>query len=355
MFSSILCLLWCSGAAESSLPPYYADKSNLMVYLDESGNTHAVRSREDWAIRRHHILQNMQLVMGPIGDPSRNTPLDLQVIEEEPQSAYLRLKISFAAEPGDRVPAYLLVPKALKGKVPAMLCLHQTVKIGKAEPVGLGGNANLRYAHELAERGYVALAPDYPGYGDYAIDVYGMGYASATAKGIWNHMRAVDLLQSLPEVDAGRIGCIGHSLGGHNALYLGVFDERVKVLVTSCGFNSFHKYYGGDLTGWSHKGYMPRIAERYGKDPAKMPFDFTEVIGALAPRPVFVNAPLRDANFEVSGVYDCLNAARPVYALFDATDALVARHPDCGHDFPPEVRDAAYEFIDRVLKTGGDK
>ena len=40
-------------------------------------------------------------------------------------------------------------------------------------------------------------------------------------KGIWNHMRAVDLLQSLDEVDNDRIGCIGHSLGGHNTLYVG--------------------------------------------------------------------------------------------------------------------------------------
>ena len=84
-------------------------------------------------------------------------------------------------------------------------------------------------------------------------------------KGIWNHTRAVDLLQSLPEVDAERIGCIGHSLGGHNTIFVGVFDTRLKVLVSSCGFNSFFKYYGGDLTGWSHKGYMPRIAEVYEK------------------------------------------------------------------------------------------
>ena len=82
-------------------------------------------------------------------------------------------------------------------------------------------------------------------------------------KGIWNHMRAVDLLQSLPEVDGTRIGCIGHSLGGHNSLFVAAFDPRLKVIVTSCGFNSFAKYRKGDLTGWSHKGYMPRIASEF--------------------------------------------------------------------------------------------
>jgi pimeloyl-ACP methyl ester carboxylesterase len=197
------------------------------------------------------------------------------------------------------------------------------------------------------------IAPDYPNFGDYRVDVYAMGYASATMKGIVNHMRAVDVLTSLPEVDPNKIAAIGHSLGGHNSLYVSVFDPRIKAVVTSCGFNSFRKYYGGNLTGWSHKGYMPRIAEVYGKSPEKMPFDFTEVLGALAPRPVFINAPLRDANFEVSGVRDCVDAALPVYErIFRAKDRLTAVYPDAAHEFPPEIRQQAYDFLDRWLNPG---
>ena len=168
-------------------------------------------------------------------------------------------------------------------------------------------------------------------------------------KGIWNHMVAVDLLQSLKEVDSSRIGCIGHSLGGHNSLFLAVFDTRVKAVVTSCGFTSFFKYYGGDLTGWSHKGYMPRIATIYERNPSKMPFDFTEIVGAIAPRALFINAPLRDSNFEISGVYDCVNAAKPVYKLLKADDRLVMTNPDAPHDFPDEARAAAYQFLDIEL------
>jgi len=181
-------------------------------------------------------------------------------------------------------------------------------------------------------------------------DPYAAGYASATMKGIWNHMRAIDVLEAAAEVDAGRIGCIGHSLGGHNSIFLAAFDDRVKAVVSSCGFNSFAKYYGGNLAGWSHAGYMPRIASLYASDPRRMPFDFTELLAALAPRAVFVNAPLHDSNFEVAGVRDCLAAAAPVYALLGAADKLVAVHPDSGHDFPPAVRTAAYEFLDAALK-----
>ncbi len=287
--------------------------------------------------------------MGSLPNPRPQPAFDLQVESEEVFPSYVRQKITFVTEEGDRLPCYLSLPNAIDGKAPAMLCLHPTSTFGKGMVVGLGDKPNRNYADELAQRGYVTLAPDYPGFGDYLIDVYAMGYVSATAKGIVNHMRCIDLLGSLPQVDAARMGCIGHSLGGHNTLYLGVFDDRVKVMVTSCGFNSFAKYYGGDLTGWSHKGYMPRIATEYGKDPARMPFDFTEVLGALAPRPVFISAPLHDANFEVTGVHDCVNAAAPVYELLGAPNALHAVYPDCEHDFPPETRREAYSFVDRAL------
>jgi dienelactone hydrolase len=214
----------------------------------------------------------------------------------------------------------------------------------------MGGSPNLNYALELARRGYVTLAPDYPNFGEYSFDPYVNGYLSASMKGIWNHMAAVDLLQSLPEVDPKRIGCIGHSLGGHNSLFLAVFDTRISAVVTSCGFNSFFKYYGGDLTGWSHKGYMPEIARIYQRDPSKMPFDFTEILGAIAPRALFINAPVRDSNFEISGVFDCVNAAKPVYALLNASDRIAMINPDAPHDFPPEARNAAYLFLDKALE-----
>ena len=334
---------------DRALPPVYPDKANLMTYVNFMGDIVPVETPANWKIRRAHILANMQVVMGPMPDDSVRVPLDIQVLEQVRLPEFTRKKITFAVEKGDRVPAYLFIPQVRAEKSPAMLCLHQTTAIGKGEPADVGGKSNLHYARELAQRGYVTLAPDYPGYGDYDIDVYERGYVSATMKGIWNHRRAIDLLQSLPEVDGERIGAIGHSLGGHNTLFVAAFDQRIKVAVTSCGFNSFFKYYGGDITGWSHKGYMPRIADVYDKDPARMPFDFTEILGAIAPRAVFINAPTADANFEVSGVDDCVNAATPVYALLEAGEKLVAVHPECEHDFPPDVREAAYAFVDRIL------
>ena len=296
------------------------------------------------------IRKKMELAMGPLPDDSHKVPLDVRVISEERLDKYTRIKLTYAAEKDDRVPAWLLIPHERLDKLPAVLCLHQTIAIGKDEPAGLGPNENKRYAKHLAERGYVTLAPDYPSFGEYRYDFRKSKFQSGSMKAIWNNMRAVDLLQSCDEVDSMRIGVIGHSLGGHNAMFTAAFDTRIKAIVSNCGFNAFPKYMGGDLKGWSHKGYMPRIASVYGAKPEKMPFDFPEVVAAFAPRAFLASAPTGDANFEVSGVKDCITAARPLYELLGAKEKLSANYPDCKHDFPPEVRKVAYEWLDRWQK-----
>jgi hypothetical protein len=81
-----------------------------------------------------------------------------------------------------------------------------------------------------------------------------------------------------------------------------------------------------------------------------MPFDFPEIVASFAPRPFMACAPRGDTNFEVSGVRDTLEAAAKVYELFGVKERLTAQYPDCGHDFPPDVREAAYRWLDRWLR-----
>ena len=337
-----------SPAAE---PPAYPDKTKLLVWRDAAGKEHPVTDAAGWAKRRAHILANMQLVMGPLPGAEKKVPLDVRVAEEVKTDRFVRRKLSFATEKDDRVAAYLFLPLKREGKLPAVLCLHGTqYQLGKAVVSGFGEKYDRAYAVHLVERGYVTLAPDYVNMGESKYDVYNKGYASATMKGIWNHIRAVDLLQSLPEVDPERIGALGHSLGGHNSMFVAAFDERIKCVVSNCGFCSFPTYMKGNLKGWSHDGYMPRIRTVYELKPERMPFDFPEVVTALAPRAFLASAPLRDHNFDVQGAKDCVAAARPVYDLLGAGAKLAGNHPDCDHNFPDDVRKVAYEWLDRWLE-----
>lgn len=329
--------------------PHYPEHQNLLYYLDAAGEKHAVKTVDDWKQRRRHVLAHMQTVMGKLPDPQNPVPLDVRTVEEVEQEGFVRRKITYHTDsPERRVSAYLFLPDGNE-KRPAVLCLHSTTSIGKRQPAGLGGNPNKHVALHLAKRGYVTLAPDYPSFGEYEYDFTEDDYISGTMKAIYDNIRAIDMLQSLERVDPERIGIIGHSLGGHNAMFTAAFDRRIQAIVSNCGFTRFHKYYEGDLEGWTSRRYMPLIAERYN-NPDRVPFDFTEIVGAFAPRPFLASAPLRDHNFEVSGVRDVIAAAAPIYELYGQPEHLQANYPDCEHDFPPRVRKVAYGFLDRHLK-----
>src|SRR4051794_29912420 len=106
--------------------------SSLLCVLCASVVSSAPRARQG-------TLDGMKQAMGDFPADAEKVPLDVQVTEEVKTPKYVRKKLTFAAEKGDRVPAYLLVPLERQGKTAAVLCLHQTTRIGKGEPAGLGG------------------------------------------------------------------------------------------------------------------------------------------------------------------------------------------------------------------------
>jgi len=335
----------------AAVPPI--DHSQLLQFTTPDGGVQTVRTAEEWAIRRQQILKGMELAMGELPDRSKLPPLDVKMTETVDGEGLTRLTISYQTDETTRVPAHLYLPKGLSAgqRVPAILALHQTAAHGKKDVSGEAGTPpNRGYAKELAQRGYVVLAPDYPSFGDYPCDFKNGKFASGTMLGIFNHMRGIDLLQARDEVDPDRIGVVGHSLGGHNAMFLGVFDLRPKVIVSSSGWTPFHDYYGGKLDGWTQDRYMPRIRDVYGKDPNRMPFDFYEVVAALAPRAFFSNSPVGDDNFDVRGVKKAEAEARKVFALLNADERLQVRYSSGGHDFSEEARREAYAFVDQVLQ-----
>jgi dienelactone hydrolase len=344
--------------AEEAAPPRLP-RDNLLLYRGADGKPREVKTVEEWGKRRAEIVRGMESVMGKLPGAEKRGKLEPKDEEKEVDCGkHVRRLVTYASEPNSRVPAYLLVPKdVLKGnrKAPAALCLHGTDNtVGHGTVVGLGKNANRNYASELADRGYVCLAPNYPLLAKYQPDVKKLGWESGTLKAVWDNMRGLDYLESLPFVDAKAMGTIGHSLGGHNSVYTAVFDDRLKVIVTSCGLDSYLDYYNGDEKnwvlerGWCQTRYMPKLANFKGKL-ADIPFDFHEMIGALAPRHVLIVAPKEDSNFKADSVDRVAKAAKDVFKLYGKPDNLRVEHPDGGHDFPPAMRELAYKLFDDVL------
>ncbi|MCH2123500.1 MAG: alpha/beta hydrolase [Pirellulaceae bacterium] len=343
--------------------PDRLDRDQLLQYRDAEAKIVEVKSAADWEKRRAEILIAMQGVMGTLPGQDRKVALQIQIEEEVDAGSYIRRLISYQSEPESRTPAYLCIPKEVlagQGSAPAVLCLHPTDNsVGHKVVLGLGGRAGRQYAAELAERGYVTLAPSYPHLANYWPNLGKLGYLSGTMKAIWDNVRGLDLLESLPYVDSAKgFAAIGHSLGGHNAIFSAVFDARISVVASSCGFDSYLDYYDGAERnwyfgkGWCQIRYMPRLSN-YRDHLEQIPFDFHELLGAIAPRPIYINAPLGDGNFRWASVDRCVAAAKPVYELLGGSHAIVVEHPDCPHNFPEHQRKAAYRVIDSVLLGPG--
>ncbi len=343
-----------ANAAETLPPLRGLSRSDLLEMRAADGSLTRATSAEVWLKGRGaEALAGFLSLTGPLPGKAKRGDLAPEIVEEADCGSYVRRLVSYAAEPGGRVRAYLCVPKAaLAGSpAPAVLCLHPTEnRIGHQVVVGLGGKPNRQYAAELAERGLITLSPSYPLLAQYQPDLKALGYQSGTMKAVWDNVRGLDYLETLPFVDAAAgFAAIGHSLGGHNAVYTAVFEPRLRVVVSSCGLDSYLDYKDGNLAGWNQERYLPGMAAYLGR-PEALPYDFDELLALLAPRRVFISAPLHDSNFKHASVDRIADSARQVFALHGAAERLEVAHPDCDHDFPDAARQRAYAIIGEELR-----
>lgn len=293
-------------------------------------------------------------------EPTTRAQLDATVIKEEHFADHIRRTVQYQVEPGDRVPAYLLIPVGYPLPRPAVLALHQTVSQGKDEPAGISGSPDMAYGLELVRRGYVVLIPDSITAGErvasgetpYVTTGFDLSHPdwSAMGKMLWDHQRGIDYLQTVEEVDQNKIGVIGHSLGGYNALFLAAFDERIKVVAASSAYTRIQTDPGKE--GWSRLGgfvHFPKL--RPYVEPSstlQMPWDFQNVMALIAPRPLYQSFGLNDQIFtNIATVAQIERVVLPFY--FQASGDLVTKIFLGEHSFPSEVRQMSYAFLGRHL------
>ncbi len=287
------------------------------------------------------------------GTPA-HAALQPKILERVPLMGGFREKVSYSVEPGRRVSAYLFVP-AREGPHPAVLCIHQHNRefhLGKSEPAGLSGNPEQFYAMELAKRGYVVFAPDAICFEERQHpSLRGADYerfeamrrltegSCLQAKMLWDLQRALNYLISRREVDGRRIGCLGHSLGGQETLFLSALDRRIAVGVSSCGFSSYRAIFDAAVLH-NFAAYVPGLL-RYG--------DLDRVLALVAPRPFLVLTGSGDPLFPLEGVQATVQGARRAYGK--ARDRLRLEVFPTAHGFPAPMREAAYAWFDRWLMS----
>jgi len=326
------------------------DHANLMVVKDDTGKEKPVKDAFDAGQRRAQTLAAMQAVMGVLPDSYQRVSLDMRVESETAADGYTRKKITYGADLSSRVTAYLLVPNDAKPNGPAMICLHDDNPFGKNEPAGMAGRDNMHFAVELVKKGYVCLVPDYPGLGEdhFVLKEHADLYASGAMKAVWNNIRGIDLLETMPEVNRKRIGIIGHGLGGQSAILTAAMDYRISAAVSSCGFTTFNQE--KSLATLATDLKMPRIRDTYGNDASKLPFDYGEVLASIVPRAIYISAPAHD-EIDPQGVQAAVDAAAPIYKLKAVPALLKIVNPDAGRDFPAATRADIYTWLEQRLSA----
>lgn len=321
-------------------------------------------SRETWPRHRERILRGVEQVLGPM--PKEKVPLDPKDHGEVDCDTYVRRKVSIQVQPGDRMPAYLLVPKKLKGRVPAIICFYGTTSgAGKETTVGLSGGRpgtppekNRAFAVDMAEAGFVAFAADYlrdgervkPGRRPYDTTDFYKEFPdwSVHGKDAWDTMRAVDYLQSLDFVDPKRIGMVGHSYGGHSTIFTTALEPRIKAAWANGPVSDFrhHGLHWAVPKGGGNSQSMPALRPYVLDHTKRIPVTFSEWTALIAPRPLAVGQavgerrPMEEENHAaVRAVYQALGAADRVKYVWYPGD----------HDFPPAARTAAVEWFRRWL------
>ena len=325
------------------------------LLADEDG---AIQELDQWERRREGIRASL---FETIGTPpvTRNTR-SIQVAGEEELDDYVRIKISYVVGDGDTITAFLLRPRNLMSPAPAVLALHQTVDSGKDEVVGLNGSPDFAYGHELAMRGYLVLAPDHltagermhPSKGSFESGPFYEQYPewSMVGKNLEDSMAGIDVLCALDDVDKGRIGVVGHSLGGHNAIFAAALDERISVVVSNCGLSAFSEE--EEVLEWSlEDGYVfiPKL-RKYLLENVAPPFDLHEVAALISPRPwLNVSSYFDGAYGNQEFLAEVGTQLYQVYNLYGASKAFGYYMHGNGHSFPRSARDLAYGWLDRWL------
>jgi dienelactone hydrolase len=142
---------------------------------------------------------------------------------------------------------------------------------------------------------------------------------------------AIDVLADNPKIDPQKIYLFGYSLGGTVGIYTAALDPRVKGVVSICGFTPMRLDIAdrgaGGIARYSHvHGLLPRLGFFIGEE-SRIPYDYHELIGAIAPRPVFVLQPQLDRDAMPADVHAAVDNARKVYSLYGAADKLRLDEP----------------------------
>jgi dienelactone hydrolase len=309
-----------------------------------------VSDRTSWERVRSTRVTELRDMLGLLPWPDR-TPLNVQVTAKSDRGSYTVENIAFESMPRIYVTANLYVPKQRRGRVPAVVyvCGHSYSPFGdKAQ--------YQRHGISLAKNGYVAIILDsiqiaetfalhHGTYSQDMYDWYARAYSPAGVE-VWNAMRAIDYLESRPEVDPERIGMTGRSGGAAMTWFTAALDPRVKVAAPVMGIST----YGVNL---EHNTQQRHCDCMFPVNFARQ--DLLHLGALIAPRPLFTAHGRTDDLFPMPGVEEFEQKIGTLYKSYGREVEFRNVVVETGHQDSDFLREQAIHWFDRYLMRIDDR
>ncbi len=297
-------------------------------------------TRDAW-LARARFLREQVLVSAGLWPMPEKHPLNARVSGRIERGDYSVEKVYFESHPGFYVTGNLYRPLGKPGPFPGVLSPHGHWAYGRLEN-GADGSIPARCI-SLARQGYVVFSWDMVGYNDSRqvdhrlldarLAQWGIGSLSLH---LWNSIRSVDFLESLPDVDKARLACTGASGGGTQTFLLAAVDDRIKV---SAPVNMISHYMqGGDVC---------ENAPNLRLDTNNM-----EIGALMAPRPMLMVSAAGDWTRDTPRIE--FPAIQGVYARLGAKDAVATVQFIADHNYNRDSREAVYAWFGRWVLGKAD-
>ena len=308
-------------------------------------------------------------------------------------SDYVQEKVVFSTTPWFRVPAYILTPKGRPGRRPAVIDLHShggMFVFGKEKvmPMPEGEHpAITKYRREnyegrstsaeLCRRGYVVIAIDCFYFGErrtlFGTDLQKYGWdrlkyslediqylnkqasegesilarslywAGTTWQGIahWDDIRTLDYLQTRPDVDPDRIGCVGISMGGDRTVYLAGLDDRIRCAVVVGWMSTLRPMIRKHVLTHSFIHFLPGLTQF---------LDLPDLVACMVPKPLMVQQCNKDELYPLEGMQEAVEKIAAIYKKAEASPRFEGKFYDQAHIFSAKMQEDAFNWLDRWLK-----
>lgn len=321
------------------------------------------RDMDEWTRWRGELRERVLEALG--GRPEHPGELQARVLEETACDGYVRRKIEYTVEPGLVTPAYVLLPAAdedAAGLRPAVIACHGH-GYGFKDAVGLNPDGSPRegepgyhkdFTIALVRRGHVVIVPELLGFGETRLTEHQDAAPEANSCSrlasnllmlgrtllgmrVLQTQRALEFVQSMPEVDVERIGIMGISGGGAVASFVSALDDRIRAAVISGYVSRFQ----GSVMAMHHciDNFVPGILKY-----AELP----DIVSMIAPRPLLIEAGTKDHIFPILSVLEAYGDITKVYSLHKALPNFSKDVFEGGHEISGRI---AYDWLDHHLSA----